>query len=282
MLVTHNIYHAYRVCDRFVIMSHGTKVFDVDKADTMINQLTEYGVSPDPPVPDGSATARDHESISTPGRWTRGCCKARHERPARRLRDRAPVSAEEANLTYSHLDRMIVGGVMPEAELSEIAAIAETGTERFLGLARGRHRQHRRRGDDQHRGRCYELGFQEALYVGMGEGALSFASRDPAEPALFYLLSVPGRLDVQGRCTSPARWRKGGRWLWWKNPTLAPSINMSTPMSATKLPVAGGIDDVRAGFGLEHHAGARYRGSPHGGLSLLRHAGADAHLSFHG
>jgi simple sugar transport system ATP-binding protein len=44
VLVTHNIYHAYKVCDRFVIMSHGTKVFDVDKADTTINQLTEYVV----------------------------------------------------------------------------------------------------------------------------------------------------------------------------------------------------------------------------------------------
>lgn len=44
VLVTHNIYHAYQVCDRFVIMSHGTKVFDVDKADTDIAQLTEYVV----------------------------------------------------------------------------------------------------------------------------------------------------------------------------------------------------------------------------------------------
>lgn len=44
VLVTHNLYHAYQVCDRFVIMSHGTKVFDVDKADTTIGQLTEYVV----------------------------------------------------------------------------------------------------------------------------------------------------------------------------------------------------------------------------------------------
>ncbi len=44
VLVTHNIYHAYQVCDRFVIMSHGTKVFDVAKADTTIGQLTEYVV----------------------------------------------------------------------------------------------------------------------------------------------------------------------------------------------------------------------------------------------
>ena len=44
VFVTHNIYHAYQVCDRFVIMSHGTKVFDVHKADTTISQLTEYVV----------------------------------------------------------------------------------------------------------------------------------------------------------------------------------------------------------------------------------------------
>ncbi|MDT1060826.1 ATP-binding cassette domain-containing protein [Paracoccus sp. CPCC 101403] len=44
VLVTHNLYHAYQVCDRFVIMSHGTKVFDVPKAETSIGQLTEYVV----------------------------------------------------------------------------------------------------------------------------------------------------------------------------------------------------------------------------------------------
>lgn len=44
VLVTHNLYHAYQVCDRFVIMSHGTKVFDVAKADTTISELTDFVV----------------------------------------------------------------------------------------------------------------------------------------------------------------------------------------------------------------------------------------------
>ena len=44
VLVTHNLYHAYQVCDRFVIMSHGTKVFDVAKADTTIEELTPHVV----------------------------------------------------------------------------------------------------------------------------------------------------------------------------------------------------------------------------------------------
>jgi simple sugar transport system ATP-binding protein len=44
VLVTHNLYHAYQVCDRFVIMSHGTKVFDVARADTTIEELTQHVV----------------------------------------------------------------------------------------------------------------------------------------------------------------------------------------------------------------------------------------------
>ena len=44
VLVTHNLYHAYRVCDRFVIMSHGTKVLDVRKEETTIKELTEHVV----------------------------------------------------------------------------------------------------------------------------------------------------------------------------------------------------------------------------------------------
>jgi simple sugar transport system ATP-binding protein len=44
VLVTHNLYHAYQVCDRFVIMSHGTKVLDVAKEDTTIEELTGHVV----------------------------------------------------------------------------------------------------------------------------------------------------------------------------------------------------------------------------------------------
>lgn len=42
VLVTHNLYHAYMVCDRFVVMSHGTKVFEAEKKDTTIEELTDH------------------------------------------------------------------------------------------------------------------------------------------------------------------------------------------------------------------------------------------------
>jgi 4-deoxy-L-threo-5-hexosulose-uronate ketol-isomerase len=97
----------------------------------------------------------------------------------------------EANLTYSHLDRMIVGGVVPDTKPIEIAAIAQTGTERFLERREVAIVNIGGAGTVTVAGKPYELGFQEALYIGMGEGALSFASRDRGEPALFYLLSAP-------------------------------------------------------------------------------------------
>ena len=97
----------------------------------------------------------------------------------------------EVNLTYSHLDRMVVGGIVPTGETLVIDRVAETGTERFLERREAAVVNIGGAGRVGVGGREYALGFQEALYVGMGEGALAFASDDPAEPALFYLLSAP-------------------------------------------------------------------------------------------
>ena len=42
VLVTHNLYHAFMVCDRFVVMSHGSKVFEAAKKDTTIEEVTDH------------------------------------------------------------------------------------------------------------------------------------------------------------------------------------------------------------------------------------------------
>jgi simple sugar transport system ATP-binding protein len=44
ILVTHDIYDAYRVCDRFVVMSQGRVVMDVARGDTNVEELVR-GVS---------------------------------------------------------------------------------------------------------------------------------------------------------------------------------------------------------------------------------------------
>jgi len=41
VFVTHNLYHAFRVCDRFVILAHGQNVQSSLKSETSLNELTD-------------------------------------------------------------------------------------------------------------------------------------------------------------------------------------------------------------------------------------------------
>ena len=42
VLVTHNLYDAYRICDRFVVMGHGEVVFQATQEETSVEELTEH------------------------------------------------------------------------------------------------------------------------------------------------------------------------------------------------------------------------------------------------
>ena len=45
VFVTHNVHHAFRVCDRFVIMAHGRVIANVEKSQTDVEELTSAIVS---------------------------------------------------------------------------------------------------------------------------------------------------------------------------------------------------------------------------------------------
>src|SRR5262249_35579103 len=45
VFVTHNLYHAFQVCDRFVVMAQGRVVLNVPKHETGIEELTRVVVS---------------------------------------------------------------------------------------------------------------------------------------------------------------------------------------------------------------------------------------------
>jgi simple sugar transport system ATP-binding protein len=40
ILVTHNLHHAFKVCDRHIVMNHGEVILDVRREDTTVEQLT--------------------------------------------------------------------------------------------------------------------------------------------------------------------------------------------------------------------------------------------------
>ena len=45
VFVTHNLYHAFQVCDRFVVMAQGRIVLNVTKSETSLEELTKVVVS---------------------------------------------------------------------------------------------------------------------------------------------------------------------------------------------------------------------------------------------
>ncbi|QDY99700.1 5-dehydro-4-deoxy-D-glucuronate isomerase [Nitratireductor mangrovi] len=96
----------------------------------------------------------------------------------------------KVNLTYTHYDRMIVGGATPTARPLPLEAIRPTGTKAFLDRRELIAVNIGGAGTIEAGGERHRLETRDMLYVGMGN-EVSFASDDAANPARFYLLSAP-------------------------------------------------------------------------------------------
>ncbi|MER8634961.1 5-dehydro-4-deoxy-D-glucuronate isomerase [Mesorhizobium sp. M0664] len=123
-------------------------------------------------------------------------------------------------LTYTHYDRMIVGGAMPAGTPLPLQAIKPTGTKNFLDRREMIIVNIAGAGVVKAGGQSYELQARDMLYLGMGTDEVSFAATNLAEPAKFYLLSAPAhqshpnrlirigdakRLDLGSQATSNER-----------------------------------------------------------------------------
>lgn len=107
----------------------------------------------------------------------------------------------DLTMTYSQIDRIVVGGVMPLATAVGLPdGIGRTyGVDYFL--------QRREMGMINVGGPALvridggsvEIGPQEALYIGMGARELAFASLDPARPAKLYYNSAPAHRTLPTR-----------------------------------------------------------------------------------
>ena len=102
---------------------------------------------------------------------------------------------DSVQAVYSHVDRMVVLGIMPVKETVPIDKGIDVwgnfGTNYFL--------ERREAGvfnlggpgvitaDEE----SFELGFEDCLYITKGTKSVSFASKDAANPARFYLVSAP-------------------------------------------------------------------------------------------
>ncbi|WP_312056795.1 5-dehydro-4-deoxy-D-glucuronate isomerase [Pantoea brenneri] len=102
-------------------------------------------------------------------------------------------TADNYTLTYSHIDRIIIGGVMPVNnpvtigdEMGKQLGVSYFLERRELGMINigGP-------GLVEVDGKSWEIGHEEALYVGKGARNLLFRSLNPAQPAKFYYNSAP-------------------------------------------------------------------------------------------
>ena len=95
------------------------------------------------------------------------------------------------NLTYSHYDRMIVGGVVPASGAIELPNEGELKANYFLERREIGIINVGGNGKVTADGVDYELEKLECVYLGKGTQSVSFSSQDAGAPAIFYLLSVP-------------------------------------------------------------------------------------------
>ncbi|MGL5447166.1 MAG: 5-dehydro-4-deoxy-D-glucuronate isomerase [Rhabdaerophilum sp.] len=103
-------------------------------------------------------------------------------------------------LTFSHLERMIVGGVMPIAEPVALAPYRPTGTPDFLARREIGIVNIGGLGMVSASGETYPLDRLDALYLPTGTKDVTFVSNDVTNPAKFYCLSTPGTRVTAAKC----------------------------------------------------------------------------------
>lgn len=97
----------------------------------------------------------------------------------------------EICLTYSHLDRTVVGGVMPGDTPLRLESSKQIGSPDFLDRRELGVFNIGGPGKVHLDGQVHELQRTDALYVPMGTVDVSFSSDEADQPARFYLISTP-------------------------------------------------------------------------------------------
>lgn len=95
------------------------------------------------------------------------------------------------SLTYTHYDRMIIGGVVPAETAIVLPNEDELKAKFFLERREMGIINVGGKGTVTADGIVYEMEKLEAVYLGKGTQEVSFTSSDANSPAMFYVLSVP-------------------------------------------------------------------------------------------
>lgn len=97
----------------------------------------------------------------------------------------------EVKLTYSHVDRIMVGGIMPANNILTLEAGKEMGVDYFFERREAGIINVGGKGSITLDGERFELDKRDGLYIGMGVKEISLESDSADEPAKFYLNCAP-------------------------------------------------------------------------------------------
>ncbi|WP_108259709.1 5-dehydro-4-deoxy-D-glucuronate isomerase [Mangrovicoccus ximenensis] len=105
---------------------------------------------------------------------------------------------DRLQMVYTHVDRMIVAGALPVSQPLVIESGEALGTESFFSAREAGIANLGGPGLLVVDGETVEIAHRDIYYVGRGTGSVSMASVDPANPAAFYINSVPAGEDLPG------------------------------------------------------------------------------------
>jgi 4-deoxy-L-threo-5-hexosulose-uronate ketol-isomerase len=107
--------------------------------------------------------------------------------------------AGEVHLTYSHYDRMIIGGAMPTTEGVELGNYDPLKADFFLQRREMGIINIGGEGTIEADGKTHKLRRLDCLYLGKNTQGVVFHSDSAENPAKFYILSAPAHRDYPNR-----------------------------------------------------------------------------------
>jgi len=106
------------------------------------------------------------------------------------------------SLTYSHFDRIIVGGICPSEKELHLEGGETLGAEYFFERREGGVINIGAPGKVIIDGTVFPLGNKDGLYIGKGAKEVSFTSDDPKNPSKMYFLSGPAHHSYPNKLVS--------------------------------------------------------------------------------
>ncbi|MGE6782020.1 5-dehydro-4-deoxy-D-glucuronate isomerase [Ensifer adhaerens] len=111
---------------------------------------------------------------------------------------------DAVSFTYTHVDRLILGGAMPQTKSVSFGSGAEIGTPYLLSAREMGIANLGGTGTITVDGRSFTLENRDVLYVGRGAREIVVSSESADRPARFYMNSVPAGADLPHRLVKKA------------------------------------------------------------------------------